>query len=446
MLFITSHRRRSDAQDHTMRFLILSQYFPPEIGGPQTRLAAMSRELVRLGHEVEVVTALPNYPTGRVFPGYRRTLYRHDRWEGISVHRVWSYAAVGRGFRRLWNYFSFALTSSLGLVKARRPDYLFVESPPLFLGVPAFVMSRLWRVPFIFNVSDLWPDSAVQMGIVKSKCLIWAARRLENWIYRKASYGSAVTKGIREALRIKGVPESKLLFLPNGVDTEMFKPAPPDLAFKKSLGLEGKKVVLYQGNLGYAQGLEVLLKAAKLLENDSDIHILFVGDGSQRTDLEKLSLDLALSNATFMKPVAPSELPRFFSIAACGFASLRNLPLFQGARPSKIFPIMSSGKPVVFMGDGEAARLINTAQAGIVLPFGEPGTLAQALRQLADRPGNAEELGKNGRRYVEDHMQWTGLIQTWLAELSESRSRFRTQHEKNSGVETSAQDQTLGIN
>ena len=428
-----------------MRFLILSQYFPPEVGGPQTRLAAFSGELVRLGHAVEVVTALPNYPTGRVFPGYRGTFYRHERWEGISVHRVWSYAAVGRGFKRMSNYLSFALSSFFGLLRAGRPDYLFVESPPLFLGIPAFVMSRIWRVPFIFNVSDLWPDSALEMGIVENKFLVWAARLLENWSYRKASYVTAVTEGIRKALSTKGVPERKLLFLPNGVDIKLFRPSPPDRAFKQRLGLEGKKVILYQGNLGYAQGLEVVLNAAKLLENDSDIHFLFVGDGSQRADLERLSEHLALPNTTFMNPVAPAELPRFFSIAACGFASLRNLPLFQGARPSKIFPIMSSGKPVVFMGDGEAARLINAARAGVTLPFGNPQPLARALRQLVDQPDLAQELGRNGRRYVEEQMQWAGLVRDWLAELPENNATNWTEPVTKPGVTASPREQTVKI-
>ena len=428
-----------------MKFLILSQYFPPEIGGPQTRLAAFSGELVRLGHEVEVVTALPNYPTGRVFPGYRGTFYRHELREGVSIHRVWSYAAVGRGFKRMANYLSFALSSFFGLLMARRPDYIFVESPPLFLGIPAYVMSRVWKVPFIFNVSDLWPDSAAEMGIVKNKFLLWAARLLENWIYRKANYVSAVTEGIRKDFTTRGIPARKLLFLPNGVDVEMFKPSLPDNAFKQSLGLIGKKVILYQGNLGYAQGLEIVLNAAKLLENDSDIHFLFVGDGSQRADLERLSEHLALPNTTFMNPVAPAELPRFFSIAACGFASLRNLPLFQGARPSKIFPIMSSGKPVVFVGDGEAVRLINAARAGVTLPYGEPQSLAQALRQLVDQPELAEELGRNGRRYVEEQMQWSALIRDWLSELPEKHAPIRRESVKTLGASASPRERTINI-
>jgi colanic acid biosynthesis glycosyl transferase WcaI len=428
-----------------LKFLILSQYFPPEIGGPQTRLGAFSKELVRLGHKVEVVTALPNYPTGRIFPGYRKTFYRRERWEGICVHRVWSYAAVGRGFKRMFNYISFALTSFFGLLRAQKPDYLFVESPPLFMGVPAFVMSRVWRVPFIFNVSDLWPDSALEMGIVRNKFLIWIARLLENWTYRKANYVSAVTEGIRNDLSAKGVPDHKLLYLPNGVDVEMFRPSPPDNAFKQRLGLEGKKVVLYQGNLGYAQGLEVVLNAAKLLENDSDIHFLFVGDGSQRADLEKLSAHLELSNATFMNPVLPTELPRFFSISACGFASLRNLPLFQGARPSKIFPIMSSGKPVVFMGDGEAVRLICAARAGVTMPYGEPQALVQALRQLVEQPDLAEELGRNGRQYVEDQMQWSALIRNWLADLPEDHTEKRIEIMRNREVATGPQEGSVKI-
>ena len=401
-----------------MKFLILSQYFPPEVGGPQTRLAAMSEELVRLGHEVEVVTALPNYPTGRIFEQFRGKLYSYESRHGVSVHRVWVYAAIGGGLKRLLNYVSFAATSLAGLLKAKKPDYIFAESPPLFLSLPAYAMSRLWRVPFIFNVSDLWPDSVRELQLLDSNFLIRMAEHLESWTYRKAAYVTAVTEGIHKSLAAKGVPHHKILFLPNGVDTTLFQPTPSDDAFKQRLGLAGKKIVVYQGSLGYAHGLENVLQAAKLLEKDSDIHFLFIGDGSDRKSLEAFCEGLELKNATFMNPVPKEELPRFFSIAMCGLASLRNLPLFEGARPSKIFPIMAAGKPVVFVGSGEAGRMINEALAGAVVQFGNPEALARVLREFAESPDLCSEMGENGRNFTLKHLQWSGLITAWLAQLA----------------------------
>src|SRR5205807_9750314 len=173
-----THRDRARGQ-RRVRFLILTQYFPPEHGAPQVRLAAFARELRRLGHEVEVATAMPNYPTGEIFDGYRKAFYLREDWEGVPVHRVWLYASMGAGFKRLVNYGSFTATSLLALWRARRPDYLFVESPPLFLSLPAILAATVWRVPVIFNVADLWPDSVRELGIMKDGPILRAAERLE---------------------------------------------------------------------------------------------------------------------------------------------------------------------------------------------------------------------------------------------------------------------------
>lgn len=404
-----------------MRFLILSQYFSPEVGAPQTRLAAISHELTRLGHQVEVVTALPNYPVGRIFPEFRGSFYRRDDWEGVRVHRVWLYACTGRGVKRMLNYASFAITSLYGLLRAKKPDYVFIESPPVFLSVPGFVMSRLRGVPFIFNVSDLWPDSVRELDILQKGFLLRFAYALERWTYRRAGYVNAVTEGIRAKLvEKKGVPSHKVLFLPNGVDTKLFKPTGPDREFKQQLGLMDKKIVLYQGTQGYAHGLENVLYAARLLRGDLDIHFLFVGDGSERRKLGKLKGDLGLQNMTFLEPVSRDELPRFFSIAECGLVSLKQSPLSADARPSKSLPIMASGKPVVYVGSGEGARVIEEAKAGVVVPFGDPPALAAALRTLVNDPTLADELGKNGRKHVEEHFQWSELVSSWLRQLGQS--------------------------
>jgi len=405
-----------------VRFLILSQYFAPETGAPQTRLAAMSEELVRLGHEVEVVTALPNYPRGYVFPEYRKTFYRHEEWNGIPIHRVWLYASVGRGLKRLLNYLSFTLTSILGLLRARPSDYVFVESPPLFLSIPGFLISRLRGAFFIFNVSDLWPDSIRDIGVLRRGLFLSLAEALERWSYRNADYVVALTKDIETRLvKEKGLPTNKVLFLPNGVNTELFKPTAPDFAFKRALGLEGKRVVLYQGSEGYAHNLDNVLYAAKLLASDGETHFLFVGDGSVRRHLEELKHKLQLNNVTFLDPVPKEDLPHFFSIADCGLVSLDENALFEGARPAKLWPIMSSGKPLLYVGKGEGAGLVRDAKAGIVVPPGNPEILATSTRALLDDSSLAADLGRNGRAYVEKHMRWSSLIEQWLATLTEAR-------------------------
>jgi glycosyltransferase involved in cell wall biosynthesis len=407
-----------------MKFLILTQYFPPEIGGAQTRLKSFATELARAGHNVEVVTALPNYPRGRFFPGYDKALYKKESLEGVTIHRVWLFPAVGSGLKRLLNYLSFTLTSFYGLLRSARPDYIFVESPPLFLSLTAWLAGLLWRAPFIFNVADLWPDVILDGGFMKDGFAFRCLRAVESWSYRRAAYVNTVTDWILKVLREKkSVPAEKLLFLPNGADTRQFSPRPPDESLQSSLGLSGKQVVLWAGTLGYAHGLDNVLRAAKLLEAHPNLHFLFVGDGSARQDLLRLKQELRISNVTFHDPVPLDQVPAFFSLSFCGLASLVDIPTYEGARPSKLFPILASAKPLLFVGKGESALLVQRARAGIVVPPGDPQLIADAILRLANDPALCQEFGDSGRRFVEDHLQWSTLVNNWLAQLAPKRAQ-----------------------
>lgn len=407
-----------------LRFLILTQYFPPETGAPQIRLAAMVREFVRLGHEVEVVTALPNYPTGRIRPEYRGKYYVREFWEGVPVHRVWLYAATGTGIRRMLNYASFTAGSIFGLLRAQKPDYIFIESPPLFLSVPAFMAASCWRVPMIFNVADLWPDSVQELGLLRDGAVLRFATWLEKWSYRKASHVNVVTEYIRDVLIAKkGVPASKILFLPNGVDISLFKPRAPDQALSCELGLSTKKVILYAGTLGISNGLQVALDAMKLLQDDlPDAQLVFIGGGSEYDQLETSASHLGLKNVTFLLPQTPEYVARLYSVAYAGFTSLRNLPFAEGTRPSKVYPIMASGKAVIYSGSGEGAHLVEEANAGLVVTPEDPDALAVAIKTLVSRPDLAEEFGKGGRQYVVQHLSWSNLAQDWLRQLAAAGS------------------------
>ena len=406
-----------------MRFLILTQYFPPEIGGAMTRLKSFALELLRQGHEVEVVTSMPNYPRGEFFAGYKNAFYKKELLDGSTVHRVWLYPAVGSVLKRMLNYTSFSLTCLYGLLRARRPDYLFVESPPLFLSFPAFLAGIFWRAPFIFNVADLWPDVIVDSGFMEEGFIIRRLRAVEHWSYRRAAHVNTVTDWLMSVLvEKKSVPEEKLLFLPNGVDTRKFRPSPPDEDLKKRLGLASKQIVLWAGTLGYAHGLDKVLEAAKLLEARKELHFLFVGDGSARGALLRLKQELRLTNATFLDPVSLDEVPAYYSICFCGLSSLIDIPLFEGARPSKLFPILASGKPLLFVGKGESARLVQSSQGGMVVPPGDPQQLAEAILHLADNPALCASLGENGRRFAEDHLDWSLLVSRWLRHLTSGQA------------------------
>ena len=406
-----------------MKFLILTLYFPPEIGAAPTRLGAMARELTRMGHSVEIVTGMPNYPRGKISPEYRGSIYRRESREELVIHRLWVYPTLGSGIGRMLNYLSFSLLSLYGLFRAAKPGFLFVESPPPTLSWPAYLYSRLLRVPFILNVADLWPDTLIDMGLLKKgiahTLLLW----LERWSYRKAAFVNAITEGVRETLiRSKGVPPERILFLPNGVDTERHRPSLPDAHLKSSLGLMGKKVILYSGTLGRAHGLEHVLSAAKLLQNERDIHFLFLGDGSERPALEQLRNEMALTNVTFRDAVPIEQLGSYHSIADCGLVSLRNLPIFEGARPSKIFPLLAAGKPLIYCGSGEGARLIQAANAGVIVPGENPEALAGAIPPLLRDQDLVKRLGANGRTFVKEHHEWRTLIAGWISKLHSDAS------------------------
>jgi colanic acid biosynthesis glycosyl transferase WcaI len=247
---------------------------------------------------------------------------------------------------------------------------------------------------------------------------------LESWSYRKAAYVNAVTEGVRDALlQKKSVPPEKIMFLPNGVDTVRFQPCSPDAALKAQLRLDGKKVVLWAGTLGYAHGLEHVLQAAKLLEREPEIHFLFVGDGSAKSGLQRRATEMGLRNVTFCDPVPSEELARYFSIARVGLASLTNIPLWNATRPAKLFPLLASGKPVVFAGTGEGALLVQQAKAGIVVPPEDPGALAEAVRRLVSDSELCQELGQNGRRFVEANLQWSDLVRRWTIRLGQMQVR-----------------------
>jgi colanic acid biosynthesis glycosyl transferase WcaI len=403
----------------SLKILVLTQYFAPEIGASQVRLASFCRELAVAGHSVEIVTAMPHHPAGRIFPAYQGRGYCREDWEGLRVHRVWLYAANGSNLKRLLNYASFCLTCLLGLARVGKPDYIFVDSPPLFLGVPGWIAAKCWRVPLLFNVADLWPDSVRDLGIIRDGFLLNFAYGLERWIYRHSTSVTAVTEGIRDALLgTKRLPPERVLFLPNGVDTTLFWPRPPDEALKRGLGLAGKRVVLYAGNHGYAGAVEQVLYAANCLRDEPSFHFLLIGEGPEKQKLIDLAANLRLRNVTFHHQVPLEAMPAFISISDVAVVTLRKSQVMAGARPAKAFVMMAGGKPIALAAEGEAARLIEASESGIVVPPEDYESLASAIRALLQNPDKAAQMGASGRRFVVSNFQWSSLVRNWLAQLS----------------------------
>ncbi|WP_417736889.1 glycosyltransferase family 4 protein [Rosistilla oblonga] len=387
------------------RVLILTQYFPPETGAPQARLFEMAKRLVARGYDVEVLTAMPNYPQGKIYNGYRGKWHVVEEIEGMRViHSPIFPSRSARLVPRLASYFSFVVSSILwGLCLVRRPDVLICESPPLFLGLSAIFLKTVFRCPLIFNVSDLWPESAVRMGLHNKKFLVTLAVWLERFCYRSAAAVTCQSHGIVRGVRSKSQGK-RVELLPNGCDCERFKPAHRSATLREKYGVEDKLVVGYAGLLGVAQGIGAIVEVAERLRFDSRIQFLIVGDGPEREYIEKELQLRRLPNVKFTGWLGRDEMPAMVASFDIGFVPLKYY--IPGALPSKIYETMASETPVLLASQGgDPEELLCRANAGVSVDYDAPDEVAGAIARLADSAEERMRLGRNGRRYVLTHHQ-----------------------------------------
>lgn len=386
-----------------MKLLILTQYFPPETGAPQNRLYELALQLQNKGVEITVLTAMPNYPKMEIFPGYEGKDYVQEEMEGMTVHRTKIYVTKSKGIKeRLRNYFSFVWSSYKKGKTLENFDYILCESPPLFLGYSAMKLSRKLNAKLIFNVSDLWPESAEKLGLVSNKMFLDMAYRLEARCYRRSTLVTGQTQGIVKDIR-KRFPEKDVYWLPNGVDIERYIPEKiEEYGFRKAYGIDDKdKIFFYGGVLGHAQGLEIIIKAAERLKDRDDLKFVLMGSGPLKDDLIKLSNELGTSNVIFADPVARTEIGKVIKEIDVSLIPLRNLPLFLGAIPSKIFEILAMEKPILLGVKGEARELfIDEGKAGWAFEPEDVDDLVNTIFEMLEQPEKMKEFGKNGRAYV----------------------------------------------
>jgi glycosyltransferase involved in cell wall biosynthesis len=400
------------------RWLILTQYYPPEIGAPQIRLRCLVRELRRRGKQVSVLTAMPNYPAGRIFDGYRGRFSSREQIDGVDVRRTWVYAATGRAAAaRFLNYCSFALTALAVLLFARRPDVMFVEAQPLPLGVVALFMKYVRGVPYVYNVPDLQVDVARELGFLRKRFLLRLAEGAENLFLKNAWKVSTVTHHFIKHFESRGVPADRITFLPNGADTDFLQPREPSSEYLHDWQLQGKKAFVYVGTHAYYHGLDTLIEAAEILKTDPEIKIVMIGDGPERERIRGLAREKGLDNVEFAR-VPYERTDELYSVAYAALATLRNVPVAKGMRLSKIFPALSCGVPVIYSGEGEAADLIVLNRCGFTPPPEDAAALAQAMRFLARNPALRQQLGTNGRRLVKTEYSWTTIVERWLCEIA----------------------------
>lgn len=405
-----------------MRILYVSQYFPPEMGAPAARVYELSRYWVAAGHEVTVLTGFPNHPTGVLAPEYRRWWRRgtmREQVDGIDVVRTWLYPAPNRRpWERIVNYTSFFMSAALRGLALRRPDVVIATSPQLLVGLAGWWLARMKRCPFVFEVRDLWPESLVASGVGHDRsALIRTLRWLAGFLYRRAQRIVVVTEALKEELISRwGVPESRIAVVENGVDIDRFKPQTDRDALRRQLGLDGRFVAAYIGTLGYAHGLETVLRAAERVSamGCRDVLFLLVGEGADKERLQNMAAQARLENVRFMDQQPREVMPSLINAADVCLVLLRRAPVFRTVLPSKMLEFMACGRPVVLGVDGYARGLLERGQAGVYIEPEDVEGLTAAVVELARDPERRRQLGENGREFVATHFSRAGSAQRYL--------------------------------
>jgi colanic acid biosynthesis glycosyl transferase WcaI len=411
---------KTDAPSKFRDWLIVTQYYHPEVGAPQIRLRALVKELTRLGHRVTVLTGMPNYPEGVIHEGYRGKFSLNDEVDGITIKRIWLYPAGGKKiFQRLMNYLSFTFHALFHLGQARGKQVVFIEAQPLTLALYGLLARSFLKVPYIYNTPDLQVEIAGERAWI-GRSFVKLATLIETFLMEHAYSVATVTPAfIEHFVSTRGIRRDRMSFLPNGVDLEHLRPLPYDTQCAEKMGVIGKKVLIYAGTHADYQGLDVILDAAKLLRHRSDVVFLMVGRGPERQRLIKRAESEGIGNVIF-KDSPFDERSSLMSISYGFIATLRDIPAAQKMRLSKIFPPLACGVPVIYAGVGESAEIIGNNGCGIVALPESPISLADAVVSLVDAPERRDAFSKAGRKLVELEFSWKTIVAHWLQELEQS--------------------------
>lgn len=405
-----------------MKVTFLCQYFPPEMGAPAARTYEHARYWVENGHEVTVITGFPNHPTGVIHPNYRNNWVKRETVEGIELLRTRIYVTPNKGFtKRILNFLSFFASSLFfGAFMTKRPDVIVGTSPQFFCAVAAWMLSRIKRVPFVFEVRDIWPESAIELGMLKNRWLIRALEAVEMFLYRQAEVIIPVAESTKPYLIEKGIPAEKIKIVPNGIDAKFLAlPSDSPLQARAELGLEDKFIISYIGTHGISHALKVVLQAAEKLREDDRFHFLFIGEGADKEALQRRAAELKLSNITFMNAQPRERLLAFYRASDVSLVPLRRLPVFQKVLPSKLFELMGNGCPIICSVEGEAAALVKSANAGLCIEPENVEALLAAIQRLHGDAALRQQLGANGQKFVTTYYLRSMLADNFLKAISE---------------------------
>lgn len=388
-----------------VHILFVSNYFPPEVNAPATRLHEHARQWVADGHSVHVLTSVPNFPEGNVYEGYENRL-TEEKQDGISVTRVPMYASSNEGvFRRALSYMSFMLSACWCAARLPTPDVLVATSPQFFAALAGYLIAWRKNVPFVLEIRDLWPESIVAVGAMGRNVVIRFFEWLENALYDAADHIVVVSDAFKSAIAEKGIPRSKISVIENGIDPTDWEKSLDEGRLgdlERKHDLSGKFVASYIGTIGMAHRADILLEAARRCD-EPDVVFMVVGTGAKRDELEARQEELQVENFRLVDKVPKETVPYLLELSDASVVHLRDDPLFETVIPSKMFEAMATRTPIVLGVRGEARRIVENAGAGISIPPEDPDALLEAVIDLKERPQLRQEMADKAHEYVRAH-------------------------------------------
>jgi colanic acid biosynthesis glycosyl transferase WcaI len=411
-----------------VKILYVSQYFPPEMGAPAARAAELAQHWARAGHEVSILTGFPNHPTGVVPSEWCRRFHRlacHENINGVDVFRTWLWPLPNRkAHERIRNYFSFCLSAAVRGLSIPRPDVIIGTSPQLLVALSGWWLAFVKRVPFVFEVRDLWPESLAAVGASSEGSFLHrSVSAVAKFLYRHSDHIVVVTAAFKQHLiEHRHLPEEKISIVENGVEPGLFSalPTAENNAVRRKLHANGKFIVCYIGTLGMAHGLETLLDAAATLqEKRPEVLFLLIGEGSEKERISSVAQSRGLANILFLDQQPREKIPDFISAADACLVLLKKKDVFKTVIPTKLLEFMSCARPVILGVDGQSRQIVEEAKAGLVIEPENSTALVQAITQLANSPDLRKQLGENGREYIVRHFSRQATAETYIRVLAD---------------------------
>ena len=399
-----------------MKIVYVVPHFAPDVAPTGSLATQIVDEWAKRGHTIEVITSLPWYREHQVEEGYGGKLVRHEDTPWGRITRLHPFPAPDKRnlARRALSFGGYSTLSAAVGARGGRADVVVAMSPPLTLGVTGWTIAKARRAPFVFNVQDIFPDVAVEIGAIQKPSVIRAAFKLERWCYRHADAVTVLSDDLANNVRNKSPFPEKVHVIPNFVDTHAIRPGPNQNGYRKEFGLDGKKVVMYAGNVGLSQSLDIVIDAARTLSDNEDVMFVVNGQGARRAALEERAR--GLTNVRFVDLQPPERLPEVLAAGDIHLVPLRT-GLASSSFPSKTYSILAAGRPLIASIDqgSEIARVVERAGAGITVSPEDPAALTDAIRRLLASPEEAEEMGRRGRDYVERFVSPASVAEAYEA-------------------------------